>query len=194
MGKLTPKQKRFVDEYLIDLNATQAAIRAGYSEQTAYRIGADNLRKPQIQNAIQEGMAEREQRTEVTQDMVLQQLAKIAFHDITKFVTWDEQGVDIKPSDEVDGTVIAEVGEDVTDFGEYKRIKKKVKMPDRLRALEMLGRHLGMFNDKLQLSGQVTQTNEQKTHVIHELIADPTIAERIRDNFRRGVVQGSSET
>jgi phage terminase small subunit len=68
---LTPKQHRFVDEYLIDLNATQAAIRAGYSERTAYSIGDENLKKPEIASVIQAAMDERSQRTEITADYVL---------------------------------------------------------------------------------------------------------------------------
>ena len=79
MAKLTAKQQRFVDEYLIDLNATQAAIRAGYSEKTAFSIGTENLRKPLIQKAIQQRKQAREQRTEITQDRVIQELAAIGF-------------------------------------------------------------------------------------------------------------------
>lgn len=158
MAKLTDRQQQFVDQYLIDLNATKAAIRAGYKEKTAQEQGSRLLSNVMVQNAIQERMKEREQRTEITQDRVLQQLAKIAFHDITKFVTWDENGVDIKPSDEMDGTIIAEVGEDITDFGEYKRIKKKVKMPDRIKALELLGRHTGAFDTSITLKGHLGVT------------------------------------
>ena len=77
-GKLTEKQQRFVDEYLIDLNATQAAIRAGYSVKTADAIGCENLTKPNIQQAIAEHMAERSRRTGVNQDRVVLELAKIA--------------------------------------------------------------------------------------------------------------------
>jgi len=71
LNKLTAKQKAFVAEYLIDLNATQAAIRAGYSEKTASETGYENLRKPQISEAVQKALAERSERTEVTQDYVL---------------------------------------------------------------------------------------------------------------------------
>lgn len=68
---MTKKQKRFVEEYLIDLNATQAAIRAGYSPQTAYSIGEENLRKPEIKSRIDKAMAERSRRTGINQDRVL---------------------------------------------------------------------------------------------------------------------------
>ena len=74
MAKLTPKQQRFVDEYLIDLNATQAAIRAGYSEKTAYSIGDENLKKPEIKKAVEQAQQERQKRTLVTQDDVIRGL------------------------------------------------------------------------------------------------------------------------
>lgn len=76
---LTPKQKLFVDEYLVDLNATQAAIRAGYSEKTAYSIGNENLMKPEIAKAIQNAQQKRQERTEITQDRVVQEIADNAF-------------------------------------------------------------------------------------------------------------------
>jgi phage terminase small subunit len=79
-AKLTAKQSKFVSEYLIDLNATQAAIRAGYSEKTAYSIGEENLRKPEIAKSIQEAMTKREKRIEITQDMVLADIEAIKRH------------------------------------------------------------------------------------------------------------------
>ncbi|MDX1489247.1 MAG: terminase small subunit [Acidiferrobacterales bacterium] len=74
---LTPKQQRFVGEYLIDLNATQAAIRAGYSEHTAKQQGYENLTKPYVQEAIAEAMLERSERTELSQDWVLAELRNV---------------------------------------------------------------------------------------------------------------------
>jgi phage terminase small subunit len=79
-SNLTPKQQKFVREYLIDLNATQAAIRAGYSSKTAGQIGEQNLKKLEIAKAIQEAMNEREKRTEITQDMVLADIEAIKRH------------------------------------------------------------------------------------------------------------------
>ena len=81
---LTAKQAAFVKEYLVDLNATQAAIRAGYSERSAYSIGQENLCKPEIQAAIQEEVKKRSERTEITADMVLREFAKLAFFDPRK--------------------------------------------------------------------------------------------------------------
>lgn len=78
---LTKKQKAFIQEYLVDLNATQAAIRAGYSKKTAYSIGQENLSKPEIQQALQEAQKRREKRTEVTQDYVIAKLREIVEKD-----------------------------------------------------------------------------------------------------------------
>lgn len=170
MAKLTPKQQRFVDEYLIDLNATQAAIRAGYSEKTARVVGAQNLSKLNIQAEIQKAMNEREKRTEVTADKVVQQLAKIAFSDIKDVVSWGEQDIvvgvnkqtgqpvkrremtiGVKPADEVDGTVLSEITETTNNQGR----KIGVKLNDRMKALELLGRHLGMFRDNVNIDGNI---------------------------------------
>lgn len=112
MAKLTEKQELFVQEYLIDLNATQAAIRAGYSENTAYSIGNENLKKPEIVERIHEAMRERLERTHVTQDMVLSELVEVGF----------------AKKNAVNGI--------------------RLKMSDKLKALDMLGRHMGMFQDK----------------------------------------------
>lgn len=86
--KLTAKQQRFVDEYLVDLNGTQAAIRAGYSEKTANEIAAENLAKPSIKEAVELRMKEREKRTEITQDMVLQRWWQIATADPRKLIQY----------------------------------------------------------------------------------------------------------
>ena len=85
MSELTPKQERFVTEYLVDLNATQAAVRAGYSAKTAHAIGPKLTTKPSIQAAIETAKAERSTRVHITQDRVLQELARIAFADPRKF-------------------------------------------------------------------------------------------------------------
>lgn len=120
MAKLTAKQERFCTEYIIDLNATQAAIRAGYSVKTANRIASENLSKLDIQRKIQELQQERAERTEITQDRVLKELAGIGFAPITK---------------------------------------GKIKAADKTKALELLGRHLGMFTDKLQIEGDIKTIN-----------------------------------
>lgn len=150
--KLTPKQKRFVDEYLVDLNATQAAIRAGYSERTARITAAENLTKPNIQKEIERQMKDREKRTEIAQDKVLKELAHIAYDDIRNYLKFwtDEEGkiqVELKSSDKIDTRNISEIQ---LDNG-----KLKFKLYPKDNALIQLGRHLGLFNDKLSFDGAI---------------------------------------
>lgn len=153
MGKLTAKQARFVEEYLIDLNATQASIRAGYSQRTARQAGTENLAKPVIAEAIAAAKAERSERTNITQDRVLAELAKIGFSDLRKVLTttgglispldWDDETAGAISSLEV------VVRHDGTTDDEGNRIPEhvhKIKAWDKLSALEKLGKHLGMFD------------------------------------------------
>lgn len=153
MRKLTPKQQRFVEEYLVDLNATQAAIRAGYSPKTAGQIGERLLKKVEIQQALSERMKAREQRTEVTQDRVVKELAKIAFGDPRNVMTWGPTGVKLKASTELtddEAAFVSEVSETTTEHGG----SLKLKTNDKLKALELLGRHLGMFKEKVEVTGK----------------------------------------
>lgn len=156
---LTAKQQRFVDEYLIDLNATQAAIRAGYSEKTARSISNENLTKPDIQAAIQKGMEARSGRVAITQDMVLRELAKIGFSDIRKVVRWGETQLRMIDGEEDEGDVVvpyhglalidsAEIDDATAGaIAEVSQGKEglKVKLHDKKGALVDIGRHLGMF-------------------------------------------------
>jgi len=158
MSKLTPKQAAFVREYLIDLNATQAAIRAGYSAKTAYRTGADNLTKPQIADAIQQGVNKRAQRTEITADRVVQELARIAFGDPRRL--FDANG-NVKPVTELDDDAAAMLGglEVVTKLPPGEDCEPeyihKFKMWDKGAALDKLMKHLGAYApEKREWSGE----------------------------------------
>ena len=147
--KLTDKQAAFVAEYLVDLNATQAAIRAGYSERTAYRIGAELLQKTSVAEAIAAGQAKRAQRVEITADRVVAELAKIAFADPRDLMEWGPDGVKLKASadlNEEQAASVAEVSETTTKDGGSLKLKKH----DKVKALELLGRHMGMFKDKVE--------------------------------------------
>lgn len=146
---MTKKQKRFCEEYLIDLNATQAAIRAGYSPDTAKAIGCENLTKPDIRAHIDLVMAERSRRTGVNADRVIRELAKIAFVNATDVI--DPKTATVKENALPEDTAAIQSVK-VKTFGE-DGLEREIKMADKLRALEMLGRHLGMFKDKLELSG-----------------------------------------
>lgn len=148
--KLTKKQQLFVDEYLIDLNATQAAIRAGYSVDTAREIGCENLTKPNIQQAIAEHMAERSKRTGINQDRVVLELAKLAFVKMTDVV--DSQGriKDTATDDDLSCIESIKYKESDNEFG--GSVEREVKISSKLKALELLGKHLGMWNDKLDVN------------------------------------------
>ena len=149
--KLTPKQRQFVDEYLIDLNATQAAIRAGYSVRTAAEIGRQNLMKLEIQNAIWKVQAERSARTEITADRVVKELARIAFANPRKIFKWGPGGITLLDSEQLtdDEAAVSEVSETTTENGG----SIKAKLHDKIKALDLLGRHLGMFVDKQEITG-----------------------------------------
>ena len=151
-SKLTPKQRRFVEEYLCDLNATQAAIRAGYSEKTAQQMGTENLSKPVIAAAIESAMQKRSERVEITQDRVLEELSHIAFARIDKVVKWDPDGVTLLGSSYLDEHTLAavsEVSETTTQHGGSQRIK----MHDKLGALTKLGEHLAMWKQRVAIGG-----------------------------------------
>ena len=150
MAGLTEKQQRFVDEYLVDLNATQAAIRAEYSEKTAEQIGYQLLQKTSVQEAIQAARARQQERTQITADAVLKEYAKIAFFDPRKLFQDNGQPKDITMLD--DDTAGALAGLDVLEEyegsgrdREFVGYTKKYKIADKLRALEALGKHLGLF-------------------------------------------------
>lgn len=127
MANLTPKQQRFVEEYLIDLNATQAAIRAGYSEKTAKEIGSENLTKPNIAKAIQEAQSRLSNKAQVTVEMVVQGLLKEA-----------------------------------QDYAEGSTQSARVS------AWAHLGKHLGMFKDKIEHSGDPNNPVNMSLKVVFE--------------------------
>ncbi len=171
---LTAKQQAFVDEYLIDLNATQAAIRAGYSEHTAAEIGSENLKKPQIAAAIQAALEERADRTQVTQDRVIAELAAIAFSDLTDFASWSEDSVQLIESANLDpdkAKALKEVVATTQTFdgesGSSTTVRMQVRQHDKLKALELLGRHLGMFKKDVDVNVSVGITIGR----LHELAA-----------------------
>ena len=149
---LSPKQKIFALEYLQDLNATQAAIRAGYSEKTAYRTGCDNLKKPHIQAVIQKEMDKRAQRLEISADKVLQELAKMAFANMGDFLEIHPDGtatVNLAKADKLQLAALQEFNVDqyVDGKGNEARIVKRIriKLADKKSNLELLARHLNLF-------------------------------------------------
>lgn len=147
---MTNKQKRFIEEYLIDFNATQSAIRAGYSVDTAKDIGCENLAKPNIKRAINKALAERSRRTGITQDRVIQELARIAFVNFNDIV--DENG-EIKSDASADDLACVESYKvENGDSINGSSSKREVKLASKMKALELLGKHLGMFSDKFDVN------------------------------------------
>jgi phage terminase small subunit len=148
--KLTPKMEAFCLEYIVDFNATQAAIRAGYSERSAKAIANEMMCDPMISERIQQMIAERAQRTEVTADRVLREVARIGLSDVRRLFT--KTGT-MKPIHELDDDTAAavasiEVMEEFSGRGEDRVLVghvKKIKLWDKNSAAEKLMKHLGMF-------------------------------------------------
>lgn len=153
---LTARQRRFVDEYLVDLNATQAAIRAGYSAKTARSVGSENLTKPDIASAIDARRAAITEKLEVSQESIVAELAKIGFADIRKLFTETGGLKRVEHLDDDAAACLSSV-EVVTrrvpgtdrDDPEYEHVSK-VRMWDKRAALVDLGKHLGMFVERVQ--------------------------------------------
>jgi phage terminase small subunit len=135
--KLTAKQQLFIDEYLIDLNATQAAVRAGYSEKTAYSIGNENLKKPEIHSRIEELKSKRSEKLGLDQYWVLKRLMDIS-----------DRSMQVEPVLKFDyeEKKMVETGEYVFDSSGANK------------ATELIGKHLGMFTDKLKVESSVEVT------------------------------------
>ena len=171
---LLPKQAKFVAEYLISGNATQAAIHAGYSPKTAYKIGAENLQKPQIASLLAEKTSviaarqdERLAAMELTKERVQREIARISFFDARKMFHADGKPKDITELD--DDTAACIVGLDVLEewagTGEDRVLVghiKKYKIADKNSALDKASKILGMYE----------KDNEQKLPPLAELATD----------------------
>jgi phage terminase small subunit len=163
--RMTPKQRRFISEYLVDLNATQAAIRAGYSKRRATSTGWDLLHKrPAIAAAISEGMLAREKRTLITADRVLQQFARIAFADIRPLAQLVENGLEAKSLAALSDDLAAAVVE-LSANGKGMRLK----LQNRIEALNALARHLGLF-DKTQSRGEPASRHDEDRLPAREIL------------------------
>ncbi len=160
--KLTPKQEMFCLEYLIDLNATQAAIRAGYSKKTAYSIGNENLSKPEISSRISELAAKRIERASKSADDVIKEIENVGFARLNKVVSFNESGLAfVMSSDEIDDATMAALESvEVTEIvgkkdGDNDMLKTKVKLHSKMSALNLLAKHHGLVNDKGEDAGTV---------------------------------------
>lgn len=147
---LSKKQEKFVSEYLVDLNATQAAIRAGYSKKTAKSIGQENLTKPDIQKAVSAKQQEHQIKTGITTERVLNERAKLAFFDVRKLFNSDGTPKMIHELDDdaaavISGVDVVQIGNSEVGIGQVL----KIKLSDKSSSLTALERHLGLYNDKI---------------------------------------------
>jgi phage terminase small subunit len=137
---MTPRQQRFVEEYLTDANGHQAALRAGYKPRSARQTVTELLKRPEVAEAIRQGMAARAERTRITADRVLQEIARIAFADIGRLADWGPDGLTLAPKSAIsedDRAAIAELGAGSAG--------PRLRLHNKQRALENIARHLGLF-------------------------------------------------
>lgn len=146
---MTPKEKRFCEEYLVDLNATQAAIRAGYSEDTARSIGSENLTKPDIAELVSQLQIERSDKTKVTAQMVVNELAKLGFSNIKNYFTDDWNIKNVDEITEEQAAAISSVEKVITvtrgETFETEKTTIKFRLHDKKGSLDSLGKHTGVF-------------------------------------------------
>ena len=150
MDELTPKQATFVREYLVDLNATQAAIRAGYSAKTADVQGPRLLGNVRVATAIQQSMDERADKTGITAERVLNEIAKLAFANLQDF--YNANG-SLKEITELPRDVAAALSSTKVNLTEACAVQE-IKLHDKKGSLELLGRHLKLFTDKQEVTGK----------------------------------------
>lgn len=164
--KLTSKQAKFIDEYMIDLNATQAAIRAGYSKKTAKVIAAQNLSKLYIAEEIKKRQAKISEKLQVTQERVISEYAKIAFVDPAELFDDENNLIPIKQLPPEVSAAIGGLDQVIRKYGkgnnETEEHTKKIKLIDKKGALDSLARHLGLFE----------KDNNQKTDPIARVLAE----------------------
>ncbi|WP_184709918.1 terminase small subunit [Comamonas odontotermitis] len=165
---LTPRQQRFVDEYLVDLNGTQAATRAGYSPRTANEQAARLLANASVAAAVQAAKEKRAERVEITQDMVLKELAKIGFanmHDYMRVGPDGDPVLDFSALTRDQAAALSEVTvEDYVDGrGEDAREVKRVKfkLADKRASLVDIGKHIGMFKERIEVK-HVTELEDDE--------------------------------
>lgn len=177
---LTPKQKIFADEYLIDLNATRA-YKVAYpkvkKDESARVNGSKLLTNTNVVVYIDKRMKEREKRTEITQDRVLQELAKLGFFDVRKLFDSEGKPVGVAELDDETAACIAgldamEAYEGTGENKEFVGYIRKYKLADKIKALELLGRHLGMFRDKVELSGGIDTEKTKLDDLLRQMRGD----------------------
>lgn len=168
---MTPKQARFVAEYIVDLNATQAAIRAGYSAKTATKIGSENLRKPDIAAAIQAAQLQRAERTGITQERVLEEVALLAFSDLTHYAVSDKGDVELlagAPAGAMRALQSIKRKFTTRTIGEVREVTcdVEIRLWDKPGPLKLAGQHVGLFVERHEHTGKDGKAIQTVTKVI----------------------------
>jgi len=158
----TAKQQRFIEEYPVDFNATKASQRAGYSKKTSYSIGHELLKKPEIQEAIQKRVGKLTTKADITVERIVSELAKVGFSNLGEYFRISKDGepyIDLSAITPEQSAALQEIMvEDFTDGrGDGARDVRRVKIKtlDKLNALDKLGKYLGMFVDRIDLTGEI---------------------------------------
>lgn len=150
---LAAKQQTFIREYLVDMNGTQAAIRAGYSPKTANEQASRLLANVNVKEALAEAWREKIKRADINADDVLRLITRAAFADIRDFVEWgrgDDQ-IQIKPSSEIDGQLVTEISEERKTFPDFTETNRKVKMVNKEAMIKLLAQHFGLADARVKL-------------------------------------------
>jgi phage terminase small subunit len=163
-SRLTPKQEAFVREYLQCLNATEAAKRAGYSEKTAEQLGYQLLQKTSVSDAIAQQQKKLQDTFEITQERIIKELAAVAFGNVGMVANWNEEEMSAIPKDQMDENAIKyldsiekiTLGEDIT------QVKVKTLANQKVKALELLGKHVGLWGKQNGNDGTGTDKRDQK--------------------------------
>ena len=156
-GKLTPRQAVFAAEYLIDGNATRAASAAGFGAGSAHVQGARLLKNAKVAAAIEDANGRRAQKLELTAERVLEELMKLAIFDPGKLYDDDGNRIPVHRLDPDTRAAVAAVEDETVDGpGRVRTMTQKVKMADKVRALELLGKNQKLFTDKVEHDGHVT--------------------------------------
>lgn len=154
---MNEKQKRFVAEYLVDLNATQAAIRAGYSPRTARKQASDLLTKPDIAAAVAAGQKRRINKLELSAERVLKEMSRLAFSDVTRLYALEGQSIkaldDLSEDDRAAIAHIETVRRNLAGGDGHTDVIHKIRLWDKPKSLEMLGKHFALLTERVEVKG-----------------------------------------
>jgi phage terminase small subunit len=166
--RLRKRHRKFLAEYLVDLNATKAAIRAGYTERNADAHSYRLLRRPDIAAAVAEALAARQGRMQVTAERVLLEYARIGFSDIRDVADWGPKGMSFRPKETLDDHAAAAIAEIVPSSN--GKASGKIKLYDKKAALDALARHTGLFDPRRSMGADRTVDGKDSLTALRERI------------------------